>query len=53
MNGKIADFSKNGNFANSTIFRDFDGDESKRQIYTVWNFPEATNEVAAFRECPG
>src|SRR5262249_46601873 len=34
------------------IFRDFDGDDSPRRIYSVWNFPKATNEVRHFGNIP-
>lgn len=44
---KIADFSKSGNFADSTIFRDF-----SPELYTVWNFAKATNEVRHFGNIP-
>lgn len=49
---QIADFGQNDKFADLTIFRDFEGDENHRQIYTIWNFPKATNEVRHFGNIP-
>lgn len=38
---QIDDFSQNSKYSDLTIFRDFDGDENHRQIYTIWNFSKA------------
>ncbi len=35
-----------------SIFRDFEGEESHLRVYSVWNFPRATN-CAARRTWPG
>jgi hypothetical protein len=55
VNDQIAKFGKSGDFADSTIFRDFDQEEmseSGRRIYDVWNFNEAKNEVRIFGNIP-
>lgn len=44
---KIADFSQNGKFADLINFRNFDP-----QIYDIWNFHKATNEVRHFGNIP-
>lgn len=49
---QIAEFTKNGKFADSGIFGDFEGDGSARQIYTIWSFAKATNEVRHFGNIP-
>ena len=48
----IEDFSKNSNNVDSTIFGDFERDGSSRQLYTIWNFAKATNEVKHFGNIP-
>lgn len=45
---KIADFIGNGKNADSDIFRNFE----HRQIYTIWNFGKATNDVRHFGNIP-
>jgi hypothetical protein len=52
VNNQIADFSKNGKFSDFGVFGDFEGEGSGRQIYTVWNFAKATNEVRHFGNIP-
>lgn len=45
-----ADFTKNDDYVDSGIFRNFDDDG--RQLYTIWNFAKATNEVKHFGNIP-
>ena len=40
VSDKIADFGKNPQMRDSTIFRDFEP-----ELYSIWNFGKATNEV--------
>lgn len=56
VSNKIAEFGQNGSDADLAIFRNFieseDGEKSDRQLYSVWNFPKATNEVKHFGNIP-
>lgn len=47
VNSRIAEFFKNGGGADSEFFRDFEP-----QLYSVWNFRKATNEVRHFGNIP-
>jgi DNA modification methylase len=47
VNDQIAEFGKNGNLSDSTIFRDFEP-----ELYSIWNFAKATNEVRHFGNIP-
>lgn len=47
VNDKIANFFKNGKFADIENFRNFEP-----QIYDIWNFHKATNEVRHFGNIP-
>jgi hypothetical protein len=47
---RIREIIENGKCSDSDIFPDFDkpaedGEKSPRQLYSIWNFPKATNEV--------
>ncbi len=44
---EIANFVKNGHVTDSDIFHNFEP-----KLYSVWNFPEATNEVRHFGNIP-
>lgn len=56
----IDGFIQNGKFSDSDIFADFEKPESEdgkpakssRQLYSIWNFPKATNEVRHFGNIP-
>jgi hypothetical protein len=47
ISDKIAKFGENGKFAESANFRNFEP-----QIYDIWNFHKATNEVRHFGNIP-
>mgnify|MGYP007071613122 CR=1 FL=1 len=47
VNNKTADFRNSGKFAEISNFRNFDP-----QIYDIWNFHKATNEVRHFGNIP-
>jgi DNA modification methylase len=47
ITSKIAKFTENGKFAESSNFRNFEP-----QIYDIWNFHKATNEVRHFGNIP-
>lgn len=47
VNREIADFSQSGDFSDLIIFRDFEP-----ELYSVWNFAKATNEVKHFGNIP-
>ena len=44
----IANFGENDSHSDLANFRNFED----RKIYTVWNFPKATNEVKIFGNIP-
>lgn len=52
---KIAEFTESGKLADSGIFRNYEQDDSEtsgRRIYTIWNFPKATNTTKHFGNIP-
>jgi hypothetical protein len=55
VKSEIAEIAKSRQMANGVIFGNFEQDEpekSGRRIYTIWNFPRATNEVRHFGNIP-